>query len=203
MFCIKPSMFIDGPRDLSAFCREAVKQATSLAGKTHPQLKLRHQPLFRALQLEPTYVLDPPETIAQGVPEYEEELRCLHHVARGVEVRLQGGDVDGVLGPVALVQARQPTAQQVRPARTRRSLSSISTGPSSPDAAAFASVKRFAGDGMSSGDPSPDGPSKAVRRTLRQRPPDGREHPPAMSPPARVLRCDRLGGLIHEYAQVA
>jgi putative transposase len=45
--------------------------------------------------------------------------------------------------------------------------------------------------------------SHRPHRTLRQRPPDGREHPPAMSPAARVLRCDRLGGLIHEYAQVA
>jgi putative transposase len=40
-------------------------------------------------------------------------------------------------------------------------------------------------------------------RTLRQRPPVGRECPPVMSPNARVLRQDRLGGLIHEYAQVA
>ena len=39
--------------------------------------------------------------------------------------------------------------------------------------------------------------------TLRQRAPGGREHPPAMSPAARVLRRDRLGGLIHEYDQVA
>jgi transposase InsO family protein len=39
--------------------------------------------------------------------------------------------------------------------------------------------------------------------TLRQRPPDEREQPPAMSPAARILRRDRLGGLIHEYAQVA
>ena len=45
--------------------------------------------------------------------------------------------------------------------------------------------------------------SHRPHRTLRQRPPDGREHPPAMSPAARVLRHDRLGGLIHEYAQVA
>ena len=45
--------------------------------------------------------------------------------------------------------------------------------------------------------------SHRPHRTLRQRPPDGREHPPAMSPAARVLRRDRLGGLIHEYAQVA
>ena len=40
-------------------------------------------------------------------------------------------------------------------------------------------------------------------RTLRQRPPVVRECPPVMSPNARVLRRDRLGGLIHEYAQVA
>jgi putative transposase len=45
--------------------------------------------------------------------------------------------------------------------------------------------------------------SHRPHRTLRQRPPDEREHPPAMSPAARVLRRDRLGGLIHEYAQVA
>jgi putative transposase len=40
-------------------------------------------------------------------------------------------------------------------------------------------------------------------RTLCQRPPAGRERPPTMKPNARVLRRDRLGGLIHEYAQVA
>jgi putative transposase len=40
-------------------------------------------------------------------------------------------------------------------------------------------------------------------RTLCQSPPAGRDRPPAMSLNARVLRRDRLGGLIHEYAQVA
>jgi hypothetical protein len=37
-------------------------------------------------------------------------------------------------------------------------------------------------------------------RTLQQNPPAGRVHPPGG---VRVLRRDRLGGLIHEYAQVA
>jgi putative transposase len=40
-------------------------------------------------------------------------------------------------------------------------------------------------------------------RTLQQRPPGGR---PDLAPPGhnvRVVRRDRLGGLIHEYAQVA
>jgi len=40
-------------------------------------------------------------------------------------------------------------------------------------------------------------------RTLFQSPPAGRDHPPATDPNARALRRDRLGGLIHEYAQVA
>ena len=40
-------------------------------------------------------------------------------------------------------------------------------------------------------------------RTLRQRPPAGRERPLTMSQNVRVLRRDRLGGLIHEYTQVA
>jgi putative transposase len=40
-------------------------------------------------------------------------------------------------------------------------------------------------------------------RTLFQSPPAGRDHPPATDPNVRVLRRDRLGGLIHEYAQVA
>jgi putative transposase len=43
-------------------------------------------------------------------------------------------------------------------------------------------------------------------RTLNQTPPDGRaDWPPAIDPAdtARVIRRDRLGGLIHEYAQVA
>jgi putative transposase len=41
------------------------------------------------------------------------------------------------------------------------------------------------------------------RRTLQQNPPAGHLHPPAAVPYMRVLRRDRLGGLIHEYAQVA
>ena len=40
-------------------------------------------------------------------------------------------------------------------------------------------------------------------RMLRQSPPSGREHPPALRNNVRVLRRDRLGGLIHEYTQVA
>ena len=40
-------------------------------------------------------------------------------------------------------------------------------------------------------------------RTLGQRPPAGRERPPITSKIGRVQRRDRLGGLIHEYAQVA
>jgi putative transposase len=40
-------------------------------------------------------------------------------------------------------------------------------------------------------------------RALRQSPPAGRERPPSMGPNVRVLRRDRLGGLIREYAQVA
>ena len=40
-------------------------------------------------------------------------------------------------------------------------------------------------------------------RTLRPRPPSGRERPPIMNPNVRVLRQDRLGGLIREYTQVA
>ncbi len=40
-------------------------------------------------------------------------------------------------------------------------------------------------------------------RTLHQSPPAGRQDPPAAGTSIRVLRRDRLGGLIHEYAQVA
>jgi putative transposase len=40
-------------------------------------------------------------------------------------------------------------------------------------------------------------------RVLQQSPPAGRPHAPALGAHARVLRRDRLGGLIHEYAQVA
>ena len=40
-------------------------------------------------------------------------------------------------------------------------------------------------------------------RTLRQSPPAGRPYPPAAGPSIQVLRRDRLGGLIHEYAQAA
>jgi hypothetical protein len=40
-------------------------------------------------------------------------------------------------------------------------------------------------------------------RALQQAPPAGRPQPPALSANVRVLRMDRLGGLIHEYSQVA
>ena len=40
-------------------------------------------------------------------------------------------------------------------------------------------------------------------RTLRQNPPAGRADPAAAVTNMRVFRRDRLGGLIHEYAQVA
>jgi transposase InsO family protein len=45
--------------------------------------------------------------------------------------------------------------------------------------------------------------SHRPHRTLKQNPPAGRSHPPATETNFRVLRRDRLGGLIHEYAQVA
>jgi Integrase core domain len=40
-------------------------------------------------------------------------------------------------------------------------------------------------------------------QALHQKPPAGRQDPPAAGSSIRVLRRDRLGGLIHEYAQVA
>ncbi len=40
-------------------------------------------------------------------------------------------------------------------------------------------------------------------RALKQHAPAGRPHPPAPHVNVRVLRRDRLGGLIHEYSQVA
>jgi transposase InsO family protein len=40
-------------------------------------------------------------------------------------------------------------------------------------------------------------------RTFRQSPPAGRGHRPTTDPNVPILRRDRLGGLIHEYAQVA
>jgi len=45
--------------------------------------------------------------------------------------------------------------------------------------------------------------SHRPHRALQQGPPAGRPHPPAPGANVRVLRRDRLGGLIHEYAQVA
>ena len=45
--------------------------------------------------------------------------------------------------------------------------------------------------------------SHRPHRSLQQEPPIGRAHPPAESTGTRVLRRDRLGGLIHEYYQVA
>jgi len=40
-------------------------------------------------------------------------------------------------------------------------------------------------------------------RALGQAPPLGPAEPPVVLPAGRVVRRDRLGGLIHEYAQVA
>ena len=40
-------------------------------------------------------------------------------------------------------------------------------------------------------------------RSLQQVPPQGAAPPPAPALGARVVRLDRLGGLIHEYAQIA
>jgi hypothetical protein len=40
-------------------------------------------------------------------------------------------------------------------------------------------------------------------RTLRQDPPAGRPDSPVEGASIQVLRRDRLGGLIHEYAQAA
>ena len=40
-------------------------------------------------------------------------------------------------------------------------------------------------------------------RTLQQNPPGGRADPPGEVTSMRVLRRDRLGGMIHEYSQVA
>jgi putative transposase len=40
-------------------------------------------------------------------------------------------------------------------------------------------------------------------RTLEQSPPAGRPLPPALGANVQVLRRDRLGGVIHEYAQIA
>jgi putative transposase len=45
--------------------------------------------------------------------------------------------------------------------------------------------------------------SHRPHRALQQRPPAGRPRPPASGADVRVLRRDRLGGLIHEYSQVA
>ena len=45
--------------------------------------------------------------------------------------------------------------------------------------------------------------SHRPHRALQQDPPAGRTHPPPYVSGTRVLRRDRLGGLIHEYAQVA
>ena len=45
--------------------------------------------------------------------------------------------------------------------------------------------------------------SHRPHRTPGQRPPAGPTHPPAMSTNVKVLRTDRLGGLIHEYSQAA
>jgi putative transposase len=45
--------------------------------------------------------------------------------------------------------------------------------------------------------------SHRPHRALQQDPPAGRVHPPGDMTGMRVVRRDRLGGLVHEYAQVA
>ncbi|HEY2270159.1 MAG TPA: integrase core domain-containing protein [Streptosporangiaceae bacterium] len=45
--------------------------------------------------------------------------------------------------------------------------------------------------------------TRRPRRALQQGAPAGRPHPPDPGADVRVLRRDRLGGLIHEYSQVA
>ena len=45
--------------------------------------------------------------------------------------------------------------------------------------------------------------SHRPHRALQQNPPDGRVHPSGGVTGIRVLRRGRLGGLIHEYLQVA
>ena len=45
--------------------------------------------------------------------------------------------------------------------------------------------------------------SHRPHRSLQQEPPAGRAYPPVEVAGMRVLRRDRIGGLIHEYAQVA
>ena len=45
--------------------------------------------------------------------------------------------------------------------------------------------------------------TRRPHRALQQGPPAGRPHPPAPGTNVRVLRRDRPGGLIREYAQVA
>jgi transposase InsO family protein len=45
--------------------------------------------------------------------------------------------------------------------------------------------------------------SHRPHRSLQQEPPAGRAHPPVEVTDMRVLRRDRLGGLIHEYSLVA
>ena len=45
--------------------------------------------------------------------------------------------------------------------------------------------------------------TRRPHRTLHQNPPAGRQGPPAPGASIRILRRDRLGGLIHEYSQVA
>jgi len=45
--------------------------------------------------------------------------------------------------------------------------------------------------------------TRRPHRTPQQNPPGGHAHPPGGVTGMRVVRRDRLGGLIHEYAQVA
>jgi hypothetical protein len=45
--------------------------------------------------------------------------------------------------------------------------------------------------------------SHRPHRALQQGAPAGHPHPPAPGANVRVLRRDRLGGLIHEYSQAA
>jgi hypothetical protein len=83
---------------------------------------------------------------------------------------------------------------QLRPAR-----STMGTGPGTCDQPPMPAKQRFGLDEEA----GPAGSRERAAQGGEHRPPLNLSVPVVLAPPGRVVRRDRLGGLIHEYAQVA
>jgi hypothetical protein len=72
-----------------------------------------------------------------------------------------------------------------------------------PVHARLAPALLYLGERRPAGEGEPGVPRGTDAAVAQQNPPGGRAHPPGDMTGVRILRRDRLGGLIHEYDQVA